>query len=793
MITDDHKTHAPSASVPPPPPIFREGPTVPGAGIFSSLGATSNNQSYRAKSTTDLSSLQDYQFPPAHRIPQSFAQPIIAQSRGSSRHPSPAEFQAPSSKRRKQSGSSKLPGLTVPKMESSRASSAAASSSRRQPSFQAPHVDRGYATPLPFGNAPPTPNSGEGMFLPQIGPRNAEAIHAQLMSAPNSVQTSRPASPGDMTPFQSQIIGVTPPTISSQAWPLPPPNPPNHVPPMIHKLVPTEGSTTGGSEVTILGNGFYPGMEIVFGDTLATTTTFWGDKCLNCLTPPAVHPGVVQVVFKHEHPSFGNPQVLTQALVPKPAILYRYVDDRELQMYRVALGILGQKLRNPTDAFQTAQQIMGSDPNHLWSLQTGYNGNGSSQQRHNGHVHSENGVSDLDAKMLDLLEFMDLDETPGSPQFNWEKSSTGQTLLHYAASLGLTRFTADLLARGANAEVQDNNGNTPLHLAALGGHTNIVRRLRVSGANAAAANLREFTPADLATDLDTHRAALVPPYRSHSVGSSSSRRRKLSTASLDEFWETSSDDAVSSDSTENSTQTTESEDKESSEYLCSESQTPSHSRQTNTTDISEQNARRDSSPVCLVTWRNQLTTQINHLQQNVNRAFPHLRALPPIPDYQANPMMRRITSLVPHRSSGSWSTTIVKDGWDRLTGASSSPPAYEELYPGKNEQQDDYGVKKASAVQAAADAVADQHFESLENDPSSSTAASTGAFVSSPPVRRKKFKILPGFRIGRRNTSREQQEQLRKARARKMKQIGSDRKLFLIWVSCLSSISVLLG
>jgi hypothetical protein len=51
--------------------------------------------------------------------------------------------------------------------------------------------------------------------------------------------------------------------------------------------------------------GFYPGMEVVFGDTLATTTTFWGDKCLNCLTPPAlqltvIHIAEEQLLFGHE-------------------------------------------------------------------------------------------------------------------------------------------------------------------------------------------------------------------------------------------------------------------------------------------------------------------------------------------------------------------------------------------------------------------------------------------------------------------------------------------------------------
>ena len=38
----------------------------------------------------------------------------------------------------------------------------------------------------------------------------------------------------------------------------------------------------------------------MFGDTEATTTTFWGEKCLNCIAPPALQPGVVAVTQSTE-------------------------------------------------------------------------------------------------------------------------------------------------------------------------------------------------------------------------------------------------------------------------------------------------------------------------------------------------------------------------------------------------------------------------------------------------------------------------------------------------------------
>jgi hypothetical protein len=50
-------------------------------------------------------------------------------------------------------------------------------------------------------------------------------------------------------------------------------------------------------------------------------------------------------------------------MVHKQKLFFRYVDDHELQMYCLALSILGQKLGSQAGAFQTAQQIIGSDHN----------------------------------------------------------------------------------------------------------------------------------------------------------------------------------------------------------------------------------------------------------------------------------------------------------------------------------------------------------------------------------------------------------------------------------------------
>ncbi|KAL4895946.1 hypothetical protein BDV59DRAFT_173507 [Aspergillus ambiguus] len=811
MITDDHKTHAPPAPpAPGPSPSLPDGTQLPGVGVFPSGVSSETSKTAQSPSATDLQGLQQrfnsqYQMASASfSVTQSSANGISPSSsqtpRSLSRQASPNDFQGPTSKRRKHSNSGRLPSeLTMTKLESSQSSGGVSNTIGNESPFSAP---RGFASPVerPFVTAnalsnqfttgPPTPNSGDNnpFFNPTPQPQSLDTfIQQQLMSAPNSAQPSRPGTPGGSSRnnFQDQNINLSlGPSTSTPMWP-PLTSAGNRLPSVIHKLVPAEGSITGGTEVTLLGSGFYPGMEVVFGDTLATTTTFWGDKCLNCLTPPALQPGLVAVVFKHEHPTFGQLQP-TQTLMPKQQQYFRYVDDRELQMYRLALGILGQKLGSQADAFQTAQQIMGSDPKSIFGLQKDFQGSPSGgHQRQVPGLEQQGKLSDLDSRMLTYLEFIDLDDNPRPPKYN-SRSATGQSLLHFASSLGLTRFVAGLLARGANPDVQDSIGNTPMHLAALNGHAHIVHRLRLAGANVHARSIRGFTPADLATTLPAHQAALIPArhYRSRSVGSlTSSRRRHSSSASLHSLWESSSgsfDNAIDDSS--------EDEDEEDELVFPVSRRSSIHQDAAASISTAESAApsgdvRAFSPPAALVAWRNQLQAQINQFQQSVANAFPNLPALPPmpaLPDYQAHPMMRRITNLVPHRPTTSWS---AKEGWwDLLTGNSAPNttelPSYEELYPRQEGQDEEETarLKKSSTLQAATDALLDQHFGAQ----SSSHASSSRAVH----VKQEK-EDLKDIRIGRKVISREQQKHLREQQARRMKGLASDRNLYFIWIPLL--------
>jgi hypothetical protein len=814
MITDDHKTQAPSApALTGPSPSLADGTQLPGVGVFPS-GQNENGKSPFAapQSPTDLQGLQQrfnsqYQLTPSSFTAQGSTSgvPLPQQSRSLSRGASPSDFQGPQSKRRKHSSSGRLPSeLTMTRLETPQSSAAAMNAAQLAAArgFTSP-TERPFVTPSSmsgqYGNGPPTPNQSNDnnpFFNPTPAQRQSldNLAGGAMGSTPNSAHPSRPGTPGGSNrngfqdPNLAHALGSN---SSSQVWPHN--NAPNRLPSVIHKLVPSEGSITGGTEVTLLGSGFYPGMEVVFGDTLATTTTFWGDKCLNCLTPPALQPGLVSVVFKHEHPTFGQVQQ-PQTLMPKQQLFFRYVDDRELQMYRLALNILGQKLGSQADAFQTAQQIMGSDPNAFFNMQADMQGISSGgQQRQVPGLENQGKLSDLDSKMLTYLEFLDLDDSPRPPRYN-ARSATGQSLLHFAASLGLTRFVAGLLARGANPDVQDNTGNAPMHLAALNGHAHIVHRLRLTGANANARSVRGFTPADLATTLPAHQAALLPSrtYRSRSVGSLTSRRRQSSSASLSSMWEVSSasgslghavDDSEELDDSE---EITDDSDSEPLQFSASRRSSMHQDISPPIVDTSEQNIAPGDPPAPLIAWRDQLAVQINQFQQSVANAFPNLPALPPmppmpaipaLPDYQGQGMMRRITNLVPHRPA-------ARDGWwDYLKGNTSpnpnQPPSYDELFPHPDPTAEESDIKKSTLLRAATEAAIDQHFEA-----ESSTVASSSSSSHRPaPAVAQLKEELKDITIGRKVISREQQNHLREQQAQRMKGLGSDRNLYFIWVS----------
>jgi hypothetical protein len=638
----------------------------------------------------------------------------------------------------------------------------------------------------------------------------------QLYSAPTSAHQSRAPSPNGLRNNaqnyqQAQIAQAVANTFYGMPLSLNP-----HRPPTIHKMIPNEGPKSGGIEVTCLGSGFCQGLEVMFGDIKATTTTYWGETSLVCLLPPATFAGTVPVTFKHQHQQ-QQIQPYPTPPIPKQQTFFKYIDDDEQQLIRTALSVLGHKMTGKAeDVRELARRIIG-DGSSSWGVPTGHSPSGAGQHQQVSGFNAATFGIDVEATLLKCLDLIDLDDSPNMPRLNLRRAS-GQTMLHLACALGLHRFVAALLARGANPEPRDKGGFTPMHFAAMHNHPQIVRRLILCGADPTMRSLQGYTPSDLATSDEVLRSTrrIERHIRTHSGGSV--RSRTSSATSLRSLWEQPScpwplAKSMNLESskrslpsyTQKGSPTASDDEYEAYEYDGEDTDAAgddafwmrSSSRRTSGQIQSVDDQARTielpvaggglSSPTAAVAaFRDQLSAQIHHLQQTMQLNLPNLpqmptlSVMPNLPDYQAYlptaPMVRRISSLVPHMGASRPGTAghSAKETdyrwWDLFSGTvPPAPPAYDDIFP-----QNDLDAKRSSATQAATDALADNKCATIFDQ---SSVEATGS-ITGP-----KSALLETLRIDQKHPiTREQQEQLRLAYAKKVKRLQSDRNLFFIWV-----------
>lgn len=835
MITDDHKTHNAPPTLSTQTSTGSDGQMYTGAGAFSATnafdipgGPSGNMPPFRlSHSSSDLQGLQrdlNPQFPVPNSVAAS-SQPSATTSttmtpRNLSRQTSPTAPAGPSSKKRKasNSGLSKVPsGLAMTRLEtgdttigsgpptnpmSASTSAAASPFTPNLTAFPLPDQQYGQSSsniannPQQYNTGPPTPNSNDQVFFSN-GNRSQSmenlAMH-QLYSAPASAHPSRVPSPNGLRntvqAYQQQQAQIAQ-AVANGLYGIPLSLNP-HRPPTIHKLIPNEGPKAGGIEVTCLGSGFCQGLEVMFGETKATTTTYWGETSLVCLLPPSVFAGTVPVTFKHQH---QQPQIqgFPSTPIPKQTAYFKYIDDDEQQIIRTALSVLGHKMTGKMeDVRDLARRIVGDGPSSWGGASSGHSPVGGANQQITGFNAATFGV-DVEATLLRCLDLIDLDDSPNMPRLNLRRAS-GQTMLHLAASLGLHRFVAALLARGANPEPRDKGGFTPMHFAALHNHPQIVRRLMLSGADPTVRSLQGYTPADMSTSEEVLRAARRLEHHSRTRSGSSLRSRASSATSLRSLWEPARSPApaenlpLSDDSDDNDNEY-EDEDDDAAQDGAFWMRTRRPSAKLMRKDLPEEKdpilklptiAVEPVTPSAAMTaFRDQLTAHIQHIQQTMHANFPNLPQMPrldmmpALPDYQSYlptaPMVRRISNLVGNNRPDNAKEQDYR-WWDLFSGTvPAAPPAYEEIFP-----QGDVDAKRASAAQAAADTVADNKCSELfdQVEAESSTVA----------AQRKPVK-LDTVRIGQTHTiTREQQDQLRLAHAKKVKRLSRDRNLFFIWV-----------
>ncbi|KAI2610963.1 uncharacterized protein GGS25DRAFT_175615 [Hypoxylon fragiforme] len=827
MITDDHKAHVPQATTtqvpnaPMPaiePPSMNDIKPIEAQAIFHSSQTTSDIQGMPPNGT--------YPFPsvPVNNSNNSQGTSIAATPRNLSRQGSPTSPSAPLPKKRKASGSVKLPsGLAMTRLETGQSPPAVSSGAQNESAVtsaatspfspnmatfpmatdslfshgQQPHLNNmGQA----FPTGPPTPNSNSAELIYPSGNRNISLDNmqmAQMFSAPTSAHPSRAPSPNRL---RNEMQNMSHAPLGQNLYNTPTAMSSNRAPqPMIYKIIPGEGPKSGGVEVTILGSGFTNGgLEVMFGEQRAATTTYWGETSLVCLLPPSPNAGIVPVSIRQpgvtpQHLFGGNQQPL-----------FRYVDDDEHRLIRTALTVLGNKLGGKmTDVADIARNIIFGGPGNGGSW--GPSPSGSQTPNTNFSNLEQDFSESVEVGLLRVLELIDLDDSPNKARINLKRSS-GQTMLHLACSLGLARFVAGLLSRGANVGIRDKGGFTPLHLAAMNGYSDIVRRLILKGADPNMRSLSGLTPADIARSSDVLRVLRHIENHSRSRSNGSINSRVNSASSLRSLWEPPSitpahreefmsDDSGSVDDSSSGDSSSEKDtDEENDDWL--DMRRPGIPPQRPRQDVSHHQsldedvppaspsaamtALRDQFSAQLHQWQNSMTMHFQNLPHMQMPQMPTLPPIPVLPDYHAYlysaPVMQRITSLVPNIRGprpGSAGEQPPRDAdskwWDIpfFGTRESPPPRYEDIFP-----REAFDTKQATAAAAVAEHEADSKYEALYDQETAEMSRSQ--------------EVPELLEIGRqRNITKEQQEHLQRAHAQRLKTGSSDKMLWFVWIPIL--------
>ncbi|CAN8103360.1 unnamed protein product [Discula destructiva] len=794
MITDDHKTPQTNGN---------------SVGGMDQIDAASPNDLNsippglpfrQSQSTSDLQALQiqaqkrsasDLVMP----VPNSGASSVANSTLPTpniSRPPSPGAI-GPSAAKKRKSSSSKVPTtLTMTRIE--------APSYAPAPSIPIAHGLPGPSATSPFSpqsslafsetptsafaQGPPnptfpagprTPNGNEqNIFQPDANRApNSDAMPVPPMySGPASSQNSRATSPNSMmnSVLQQQPLNLLSNTNTmATSFANTNVNGLRHPMPVILKVLPVDGPTSGGIEVSILGSGFRQGHDIYFGETKATTTTYWADSAMTCLLPPYSQPGHVPVSVRASN---GQMQSL-----PRPQATFLYKDDDQDELKHMALRVLTHKMTGKVDDASLKGFI-----NKVLRGEDGMNGNSFNGGGPSGYT------MNLETQLMKVLDLLDMDDSIYKAKLNMKKKTTGHTMLHLSVALGYNWLTAGLLARGANPNVQDNGGYTPLHFAAMHDHPALVRRLIQSKADPTLRTRHGLLASDIATTREVVRAIKRAGRRGSTLHS-----RASSATSLRSFWEPPRVDAASPEefSYSESSESDEIEASSSEEDFMGEDsfldmtvRSRRHhgtiSSRASLVDLPhpEEQGGMASAAVAIAAFKE----QIQQLQQTMLQNMSHLQMPNMMQDCQAylNSAQQRMSAYIPNIPSPFLPGTTL-------------PPAYHDIFPGGRDdkrasiEHGDMDTKVASAARAAADYEADEKCtvrydqqQAIVQDESSTTVETP---VQEKQVQRQLPKLL---QIGRKNNiTKEQQDNLRQARAESQKSLSKDAKLFLFWIPLL--------
>lgn len=218
--------------------------------------------------------------------------------------------------------------------------------------------------------------------------------------------------------------------------------------PQLDRLVPSQGPTYGGIEVTLLGSGFYSGLTCLFGEHQASTV-YWNSSTMVCILPPANHTGPVVVSFK-EHPL---------VLEGQDVAIFTYYDASDQALLELALQVVGLKMTGKLhDAKSVAMRIVQGGEQYQ-------------QQQHN--------------VQQDLIQAL---QTSSLLLGLLITNTQGHSLLHLAVILQNEQLVKLLVSccpleeKTKFLNLQDVNDMTCLHFAMQSNSIDLVRLLLLSGA-----------------------------------------------------------------------------------------------------------------------------------------------------------------------------------------------------------------------------------------------------------------------------------------------------------------------
>lgn len=540
-------------------------------------------------------------------------------------------------------------------------------------------------------------------------------------------------------------------------------------PPEILRIVPGDGPKSGGIEVTFIGVGFYPGLSILFGKVQATVSLHHSTTCIVCVLPPIAQACTVEVRCNHGY----------SGVPPARQVYFRYFDNDEAQLIKLALTILHHKATGEIeDAGAIARKMVDIAQKERMQQSAVSHTTGGQLHKTNSWDLDLADTINVEATLLMLLDMIDLDDSINQPRFN-KRNANGHTMLHLSASLGFHRLAAALLARGANPDLRDKNGMSSMHMASMNNHVKVLLKLRSVGGDPTLRSLRGYTPFDFALTDDVRNviiavlegyspsssfASTQPPRRAHS-GSRLAGFREQSKQNLGTLTSNASDTSLQSQAANLALGLPSifPPKRTRSSRNSAPAKPPFSSIRSSGYQVG--NERFIAAMAAWSVWRDQLTNQVQQLQQTVHRAFPNLPTpnFPPIPNlpgYQDITVVRLLLGLMPQINLPS----IARDSkdhdyhwWDLLKG-STPPPPYEELYP--SAKMWDGGLADANAMPVNVNAPPDLR-------------CSRGAVQESSSV--------PN--ISNTRMTPQERRSLMSAHEMKVKRLRSDRNLFFFWVS----------